>query len=698
MAVLEKIRVKFGLAASIIIALGLLSFIVSPDDLARAFQNMSSKYDVGRIAGKDISYADFQEEVQKFTEINEVTTGGAASSAQQQEQIRDAAWQSLVYKNLFNKNARAAGIQVGEEELVDLTSGTNISSLIAQNPAFFDQTGTFSKDLFMNFIQNVDSDPSGRLRLYWNNLQESIMNQQYFEKYNSLFTRGIIDNPLMLKRQIAENNNTYDVDFVLVPMAYQADSTIQVTDGEIRSYYKNHKKFYRQPASRDIEYAVFEVTPSPMDIEANRNAVAELVEEFASTDNVKAFLLKNSDRPFDEKYYKEGELRSSVASAVEDFVWEGQGAVSEILSTNEGFMVARVMDTRMIPDSAYVRHIMLQGANADAQADSLFDVIKKGADFAQVAAAHSADQGSADGGERGNIGWMTQNYMIPGFESVLTAETKKPFILKTQYGTHIVEVVRKSAPVLKKQVAVLEKETLASKETFNDFYNRANHFATAAAGSYENYKKAVDTLGVYSHVLNGVREGADRYGGIENAKEVTRWIFDNKPGKVSGIITVDNNYFFVTTVKAIHKEGYATVNEVAGTIRDRLYFEKQSEKQAAAVAEQVAGLTDLEAIAEKFGTAVSSQSGVSFSAMGAQGLDPKFIGAIPSAPEGVLCGPVAGAVGTYYYKVTGHDNGSFFTEDDARDRNAQMNQYATQMIIPMMMQEDDTKDNRARFF
>ncbi|MBR0084965.1 MAG: peptidylprolyl isomerase, partial [Lachnospiraceae bacterium] len=51
----------------------------------------------------------------------------------------------------------------------------------------------------------------------------------------------------------------------------------------------------------------------------------------------------------------------------------------------------------------------------------------------------SPPQKSADG-ENGNIGWMTQNMMIPGFESVLTAKVGQPYVITTQYGTHIVEV------------------------------------------------------------------------------------------------------------------------------------------------------------------------------------------------------------------------------------------------------------------
>ncbi|NLZ50498.1 MAG: hypothetical protein GX899_02190, partial [Rikenellaceae bacterium] len=58
MAVLEKIRVKFGLAISIIIGLALLSFIIDPGTLESVMHGISSKYDVGRIAGRSIHYTD----------------------------------------------------------------------------------------------------------------------------------------------------------------------------------------------------------------------------------------------------------------------------------------------------------------------------------------------------------------------------------------------------------------------------------------------------------------------------------------------------------------------------------------------------------------------------------------------------------------------------------------------------------------
>lgn len=699
MAVLEKIRKKFGVAASIIIALGLLSFIIDPNELVSAFNVMSSKYDVGEINGKRVSYTDFQEEVQNYTTINEMLSGSSAQSAEVQSQVRDAAWQDLVYKYLFLKEAAAAGVNVGEAEMIDLTSGSGISPLIAQNAAFMDENGAFSRDNFYAFLQNIDLDASGSLRLYWNFLQNSILNQKYSEKYISLFTAGGYDGPLMLSKAIDESNLTSDIEFVMVPYSYQTDTSIIVSADEIKEYYKNHKKLFRQNASRDMEYVVFEVVPSEEDILSANNAITALRDEFAETSNVKSFLLKNSDMSYNDYWYKSGELTSSVSSVVNDFVWgDSKETVSEVLEKNNAFYVARVMETANVPDSVYVKHILLSADDASL-ADSLLAVVsKKGANFSNVAAEFSQDTGSAADGVLGNIGWMTQTYMISGFESVITAPVGKPFILKTQYGTHIVEVEKTSKPVQKKKVAVLSKETVAGKATINDYYSRANNFATRAAGSYANYRAAVDSMGVYSHQINKMLQTSDNLGSVDNTREVTRWVFDNKEGKVSPIITVDNNYFFVAVVKKVYKEGVADINDVANTIQQNLYFEKMSKAKTAEVAEKVAGMTDLQEMADALRASVSSRAGVAFNSLNSQSLDPVLIGAVSVANVGEVSQPIAGAIGTYIFKVTGRDQGAFFTEDDAASRATQIAQYKSQVLLSVMVQDADVKDNRAKFY
>lgn len=695
MALLEKIRVRFGVVITVVIALALLSFIIDPNTLQSVSSSMSSKYDVGKINGKSVSYQDFQSDVETFTTINEIISGSAVHGEQQQQAIRNAAWQSLVDKYLFLKNAKAAGISVGEAEMLSLTTGDMVSPLISQNPAFMDRNGNFSREMLVDLIRNIDADASGNIRIYWDYLQNSIYTQQFYAKYGSLFTQSNFTNPLMMDRKIVENNNSTDVEFVMVPFGFAQDSTIVVSDKEIKDYYNAHKKFYRQQASRDIEYVVFEVVPSEQDIADASTAFNEAYDEFTVTENMKSFLLKNSDRQLSDYWYKSGEL-NTISSDINEFVFNGKGSVSPIFKKDNTFYAAKVMDSKEIPDSVYVRHILLQGEN-ESLADSLVNVLRKGKDkFANVAAIYSADQ-NTNAIERGDIGWMTQTYMIPGMESVMTADLNRVFVIDTQYGKHIVEVTKRTAPIKKKQVAVLERETVASKATYNDFYSKANTLASKAAGKYDTFAAAVKEEGLYAHPVNKMLESSDRLGSIDHTKEVTRWVFEAKKGKVSNIITVNNNYFFVVAVKEIYKEGYTPVNQVAASIRNILYSQKMGEKKAAEVAEKINGLGSMQAIADALGTTVSTRDNITFASFAGQGLDPKFIGAVSVAEEGKISGPLAGSIGVYVYKVTGRDTGAFFTEDDAKARDAQMSQYSLQVLMPVMM-EDKVTDNRARFY
>ena len=440
-----------------------------------------------------------------------------------------------------------------------------------------------------------------------------------------------------------------------------------VSDKEIKDFYDNHKKFFEQKATRDIEYVVFQVVPSAADIAAANDEFVKLYEDFVSTDNVRAFLQRNSDTQWSDQWYKAGDLRS-VNADLDTFVSENNEGTSPVISANNTLYAGRIMATATMPETVTIRHMMFQ-SNEDGQhlADSLLDVLKKGGDFTALATEYSLDRGSQADGEFGKIGEISQatvSYLPTGFNAIFNAKVGQPFILQSNIATHIVEVTEAGAPTLFKQVARFEKEILSSKETFNKYYNDANRVATLAGGKYANYRAACDSIGTYSHSMT-INESTDSYGAISHAKEVTRWAFDNKPGKVSNIITVDNNYFFVVAVTGAHKEGIAPVNEVADQIKSQ---------------------------------SVSTQNDVAFASMAARSLDPKFVGAIAAAPEGQISGPVAGSFGVYVFKVNGRETGAFYTESDAKNANAQIQNYAAQMVLPVMMDDADVKDNRARFF
>ena len=654
MAILETIRVKFGILISVLIAVALLSFIIDPSTI-QSVSSMSSKYDVGEIDGKSVSYTDFQAEIEKITAISEMN-GNPVQGDEALAMVRQQAWQQFINDYLFIPSAKAAGFNVGEEEMYQLLSGEMLSGILMQ---MFQ--GNLNKEVLMEIEAQVDADETGRMKLFWDNLLKAVNTDQFYAKYQSLFAKSSFNNALAVAEQVKGNNNTFDVEFVVVPFGFSQDSTIVVSDKEIKDYYTAHKDQYKQVASRDIEYIVIDIVPSADDITVANNAIAAAYDEFKTAENMKTFLLSKSERQLEKRWYKEGEL-NTLSSDVEAFVKDARvGDVSPIFQNGNSFYAVKVMETAQVPEQVQVKYTQ---AGVEGAAEAL-------------AAAEPQ--------------WISQ---MDGFEDLMTTAVGQQITINGM----LFEVVATQDPVAKKRVAILEKTAQPSDATRSACYAKANSVASKAGGKYEGFKKAVEEDGLYAHPYNKMPESTSRLGSVEHTKEVTRWAFDAKVGEVSNIISIDNKYYVVAALKGAHKEGFIPVEEVAARIRPVLYQQKAAEKKTAEVAEKINGITDLAAVAEALGTTVSSKEGVTFASFTSAGLDNKFIGAASVAEVGALNGPLQGNTGVYVYTVTDRSEGAFFTEDDAALREQQMSYTSLQMLLPVMMDEAEVKDNTARFY
>ena len=697
MAVLEKIRVKLGILITVLIAVALLSFIIDPATLETTLSYFSSKYDVGKIDGKKVRYNEFQEKVDYYTNIYTLTSGSQSVSEDAMQAINETAWQNLISEWYIVPEMQKAGVRVGEDELVDLSQGKEISPVLAQDPVFLDASGNFSRERLMDFIHAIPGDASGNLAQYWSFLQQSMTTQQYFTKYTSLITGSDILTPMELRRQIEENNTSSDVEFVLVPFGFEVDTTINVTDKEIQDYYNSHKENYRQRASRDVEFVAYEVVPSDADIQAAKEEIDGLFEEFSTTGNLKSFLSLNSDTPLQDYYFKQGEL-SSQFPEVDEFAFSRRPGVMPVFQKENTFYAVRVNDVKNMSDSAYVRHILLS-FDAGELADSLINVLNHGGDFSTLAAQYSLDQ-NPNVPNPGDIGWMTQTAMIPGMQDVLTMRPGTIAKMETDYGMHIVTVTDRTAPMKKVQLGILSKEALPSRETFQEFYAQANDLASRCEGKIENFDAITLEEELPVVPANNVLESSRQLSRYEDVREVIRWIYDDKTkvGDVSPIITVNNDIFFVVALKAIREDGYASVSDVSTAITYYLMNQKRAEKVKGEVAAKIQGLTDMNSIAEALGQTVSTRDGITFGSMTSTSTEPAFIGAVAGAEPGVISGPVAGNIGVYVFNVLNRETGAFYTEDDAKIRAAQVEAYQINGLAGIFNERGEIVDNRARFF
>lgn len=487
---------------------------------------------------------------------------------------------------------------------------------------------------------------------------------------------------------IIDNNVLSSVDFVLSPLGFERDTTITVSSREIKEYYKARKELFTRPATRNIEYVLYEVVPSDEDIERQTEAFNELYAEFAVADNPKNFIALNSDRKWDPYYYTEEQLESEPHFQAVAF---GRNApvVSEISSGENQLAAARLSDIKMMADSARVLYAAFPLEN-ETEADEL------------LARALKMREPSEEFSE---MGWITQDVLsytgMEGFEKALEPATGKAYKIKnaTSNVCLVIYVAERTKAQKKAQLATFVKNIIPSEETYRDFQIKATDLADRSDGDYDKFAQIVREEQLPVIPVNGLLQTTERIGVVDNARSVVHWAFDRKTksGEVSDVISVDNKYYFVAAVTAVYKEGTIPLSDIRQDIVYTITAEKQIEKMASAIGEQIEGCTTMEQVAEVLGTTVSHQDGITFGTT-LQQLDPKFIGAVASAQPGVISGPVAGDIGVYVFQVIDRQTGTFYTEGDVQRALSRKSAYQTQLLQQVMSETVEIKDNRARFF
>lgn len=126
------------------------------------------------------------------------------------------------------------------------------------------------------------------------------------------------------------------------------------------------------------------------------------------------------------------------------------GTVSEPLLTPEGIDIIKLADKKasdtMLVPQWHTRHILVKvddlqtDALAEQKINDLYEQLRAGADFADLAATYSDDPGSA--GRGGDLDWVGSDEMVAPFEATMKNTTvgdySAPF--KTQFGWHILKV------------------------------------------------------------------------------------------------------------------------------------------------------------------------------------------------------------------------------------------------------------------
>ena len=648
MATLQKIRDKAGVLIAVVIGASLLAFILG-DFLGKGKAFGSSEPIAGTIKGNDISIQEYQQKVDEFEMNTKRNNGNQNLDAKTMEGIYDQAWEALVIKYTMFEQYKMLGLSVSPEELEDMVKGKYIDPQIKQIPLFQDpNTKIFDKARVVSFLKNLDQDPSGEARASWLAFERALVQNKVATKYNTLIQKGFFPNKLEVEDQVKATNESVNLQFVMKKFSEIKDEDISFNDTDLKKYYEDNLYKFKQEESRSITYVTFDIIPSEEDEQNTKEWLAKNKEEFANEKEAIKYINLNSDEAFVDNYYAKGELPARL----DTFMFSADtGAVTDIYKENGAYKIAKLIDIKELPDSAEARHILLQqseelnGAAFFALSDSLQELLKNGADFAELAKKYSKDQGSAVKG--GDLGWFQKGQMVKPFQKAcFEANVGDIVVANSQFGLHIIEVQNLGVKSRKVQVGYLTSTIEASEQTETEVYNQASRFA-GENRTKEQFNKAVEELKKVPRVANNLKKTDRNIAGLENPRKLIRWTYNNELNAITEEVDKYGDKYVVAMLTEIREKG-TTPFDLAKTEVENYVIK---EKKAALITEEFnkAKSDDLTAIAKSFDRTVEKANNITFNSYSIPGAGAEFTviaNAIYGTPNTVIS-PLKGSSGIF---------------------------------------------------
>lgn len=712
MATLQKIRSK-GPLLVIVIGLALFAFIAG--DAWKVLQPHQGKQDVGEVNGEVLSAQDYQKMVDELSEVIKLTNGLNSLTEDQLNNVKDQVWQSYVNNKLIAEQAEKLGLKVTDAEIQSIIDqGTH--PLLMQTPFRNPQTGMFDKDMLKKFLVdyanlNASQMPAQYVEYYqkmgafWQFVEKTLAQSTLAEKYQNLVTKSLISNPVAAED--AFNSRTEQSDLLLAGVPYSSinDSTVQVSDSEIKDRYNEKKEQFKQLVeTRDIRYIDVKVVPSDADRKAVEKEVTEYSNQLASTTADFGTFVRStgssvnySDVPVSKSVFP-----ADVASRLDSTnVNEVYGPYYN--QTDDSFNAFKLLAKVSSPDSIQFRQIQVYADTEEKTktlADSIYNALKGGADFAAVAKIY---------GQTGEATWVNAQSWEGSeldadnskfINTLLNQPVNELANLNMGQANLILQVMNKKSMQTKYKVAVVKREVEFSKETYNAAYNKFSQFV-AQNTTIDSMVKNAEESG-YTLMPRTDLSSAEHYvGGVRSTREALKWIFAAKPGEVSPLYECgENDHLMVVALDKIHEAGYRDINSVAEMLRAEIRRDKKAEK----IMEEMKKYNSIAQVKGMKDAVSDSVKHVTFSApayISVTRSSEPVIGAVAAkTAANKVSAPIKGNGGIYMIQVYAKEKGS--EKFDAKQEETTLTNMAVRIagnqLINDLYQKAKVVDQRYLFF
>lgn len=660
MSALSMIRNNIGLVA-VIIGISLLGFILtdllsSANRSGGAFQGSS---EAGMVAGQKVSRDRYAERVDQYVQSRQNQFGSLTPT--QRYQAEDDAWNSLVSEIVFEQELEDVGVSISGAEVLDMFVGEKISPLVIQQfAASADQYDVNQVKTFLQQVQD-DPDPESASRQQMKAFEDYLVQVRSIEQYQNAFKSGYVGSTQMAAQQHEEQTKAVDLTFLGVNYSQIADSTVNVSDNDLRSYISSHAKEFDQEEETFVSFVRYDINPSKADSVIAYAKLAKQKQAFSETTLADSTYTASRTRfPFSPGI---SQPISDVPAGIKDLLVDAnEKDVFGPILEGRYYRLYKVVEVQDTADYfANINHILVRfaGSTAADTAKALTDAraIRRdvtAGNFGEVAAEKSQDFASrANGGE---IGWY-RKFTSYGedFDKAVGRASVGSVIgpIKSNQGYHIVQVVNKTRKTF--SIANIEQIIYPSDNTRDSVYNDVNRLAQKATASGDLDASAAE-LGLTAIKSNGLARSTKQVQGLPVGRQLVRWAIDASTGDLSTIIEINNDidktFVFGQVTDRVAK-GLQQISNPG--VRSRAFAEVVKEKKAAMIMAKLSGGSDLNSIKDGYGAGafVSSAKGINFSSSSIPGIgnDLLIVGTALGMETGQQSAPIAGENGVFILKV-----------------------------------------------
>ena len=697
MAVLGKIRKRVGLVIGFV-GVSLLLFVLG-DVVTSGSGLINSNSDVvGEIGGEKVHFQEFEKRFETLLENYKSNSQTENVDPGTQEMLREQAWSLFIDEKVLGVQYENLGLTCGADELYEMSTGKNPNAEIKQ--AFTDpKTSQFDPNAVIRFLKDLPNREEAVQR-QWRTFEESIKKARLGEKYKNLIKKGIFVTTEEAKRNYEEAQRSALIGFIRLDYVTIPDTSVSFEESELKAIYNENKQKYKQVETiRKAEYVVYDVTPSTEDREQIMSWINNKKIEFSESTNDVIFVNQNSDVPFDSAFHAKGVLKPEVDSVLFS---SPVGTMVGPLEEGGSVKIWRLTAEKMISDSVKARHILLKIENNDstktlAKADSIKNAIKKGSKFEDLAKLFSQDQGSAVKG--GDLGWFRPGMMVQQFNDASFNGKKGDIpIVTTQFGVHIIQILDIGTTSKQIQVAVVERKIDASQKTFDLIYNKANEFA-ANNTTGESFNNSIVKLGLNKRIADNVKENDKNITGLDQPRELVRWIYSAKKGDVSKVFTFGDKYV-ISHLIDIREKGYLPFE----VVKDQVTAEVRKQKKAELLVEKFnnASASTLDAIAQKLNQTVVEAGNITMANNFIVGLgnEPNVVGNVFALKPNQISKPIKGENAVYMFLIKSINEPSPTNDysTNVKQIGDQRRMRSDNEVFSALKEKANIEDNRGKFY